>query len=200
MPETPILIDVSPEQLERWLDAGEAVLIDVREDFEHAAERIDAAHHCALSGLDAEALRGRHPGKRLVFHCRTGGRSAKGAEQLGAREGECYHLAGGIEAWKASGRETVRAAGAPRIDVMRQVQITAGSLVLLGVILGVLVTPWLLALSAFVGAGLVFAGASGWCGMAMLLARMPWNRVGNPAPAGPTTESNQPHQTERRTA
>ena len=64
---------------------------------------------------------------------------------------------------------------------MRQVQITAGSLVLIGLLAGVLASPWALILSGFVGAGLVFAGASGWCGMAVLLARMPWNRV---TPAG----------------
>ncbi len=177
MPNTPAPIDVSPEQLEQWLETGEGVLIDVREDFEHAAERIEGAHHHPLTNLDPGDLRAQHPGKKLVFHCRSGGRSAQGATCVGAHEGECYHLAGGLEAWKASGRRTIRPAGAPRLDVMRQVQITAGSLVVLGVLLGLLVTPWLLALSAFVGAGLVFAGASGWCGMARLLSRMPWNRV-----------------------
>ncbi len=60
---------------------------------------------------------------------------------------------------------------------MRQVQITAGSLVVIGVVLGLVVTPGFLAIPAFIGSGLVFAGASGWCGMAKLLARMPWNRV-----------------------
>ena len=62
------------------------------------------------------------------------------------------------------------------IELMRQVQIVAGSLVLLGVALGISVAPAFLALSAFVGAGLAFAGISGWCGMARLLAIMPWNR------------------------
>jgi hypothetical protein len=59
---------------------------------------------------------------------------------------------------------------------MRQVQIEAGSLVLLGIVLGVWVAPAFLGLSAFVGAGLAFAGLSGWCGVARLLALMPWNR------------------------
>ncbi len=177
MSETTIRpIDVSPEMLESWLASGEAVLVDVREDFEHAGERIDGAHHVALSRLDPEQLRRTHGAKRVVFHCRSGKRSAQAAGRY-AREGEdAFHLQGGIEGWKSSGRATERSASAPRIDVMRQVQITAGSLVLLGVVLGMLISPWLLGLSAFVGAGLVFAGASGWCGMAMLLARAPWNR------------------------
>ena len=63
---------------------------------------------------------------------------------------------------------------------MRQVQIVAGSLVALGVALGVLVSPWMLILPAFVGCGLVFAGVSGWCGMARLLAVMPWNSTPKP--------------------
>jgi predicted branched-subunit amino acid permease len=65
---------------------------------------------------------------------------------------------------------------------MRQVQIGAGSLVLIGIILGTLVAPGFYALSAFVGAGLVFAGTTGFCGMAHLLARMPWNRRALAAP------------------
>jgi hypothetical protein len=63
---------------------------------------------------------------------------------------------------------------------MRQVQITAGSLVALGTALGWFVSPWFLILSGFVGCGLMFAGLSGWCGMAMMLGRMPWNRVKAP--------------------
>jgi hypothetical protein len=59
---------------------------------------------------------------------------------------------------------------------MRQVQIAAGSLVLLGLALAAFVSPAWAALSAFIGAGLLFAGISGWCGMARLLALMPWNR------------------------
>ena len=69
------------------------------------------------------------------------------------------------------------------IEIMRQVQITAGSLVVIGVVLAFTVAPAFIALSAFVGAGLVFAGVSGWCGMAKLLALMPWNRPARGAPA-----------------
>jgi hypothetical protein len=59
---------------------------------------------------------------------------------------------------------------------MRQVQIAAGSMVVLGVVLGALVSPWLYLLAGFVGAGLVFAGITGTCGLARLLRVMPWNR------------------------
>jgi rhodanese-related sulfurtransferase len=70
---------------------------------------------------------------------------------------------------------TVQDKAQPR-PLMQQVQIVAGSLVLLGVVLGYLLNPAFFLLSGFVGAGLLFAGLSGWCGMALLLAKMPWNR------------------------
>lgn len=173
---TAALVDVDADMLEQWLEAGDTVLVDVREDFEHAAERIDGAHHFALSQFDPQAVRDAHGAHRVVFHCRTGKRSSEAAGRYAAGDDHLFHLAGGLEGWKASGRATVRSAAAPKLDVMRQVQMTAGSLVLAGVLLGAFVSPWLLILSGFVGAGLIFAGASGWCGMALLLARMPWNR------------------------
>jgi rhodanese-related sulfurtransferase len=82
---------------------------------------------------------------------------------------------GGIEAWKKAGLPVLRDARQP-MEMQRQVQITAGTLVLLGVVLGHFASPAFYAISAFVGAGLTFAGISGWCGMAKLLALMPWNR------------------------
>jgi rhodanese-related sulfurtransferase len=82
---------------------------------------------------------------------------------------------GGIEAWKKAGLPVLRDTGQP-IEMQRQVQIAAGVLVLLGVVLGYFASPAFYGISAFVGAGLTFAGISGWCGMAKLLALMPWNR------------------------
>lgn len=174
------LMEVAPDVLERWLADGGTVLVDVREDFEHAEERIAGAEHMALTRFDAGALLARHPGARVVFHCGSGKRSAEAATRFAAAGGIPMHLTGGIDAWKHAGRATVKPSAAPRLPVMRQVQLTAGFLVTLGVVLGVVASPWFLALSAFVGCGLMFAGATGWCGMAMLLGRMPWNRAAPP--------------------
>lgn len=172
------LTPIDPALLEEWLAAGSAVLVDVREPFEHAEERIKSAELAPLSTFDARSLKARHPNARFVLHCRSGKRSADAAQRFIAACAEpVFHLAGGIEAWKASGRPTVKSTDAPRLPIMRQVQLTAGFLVTLGVALGYFVSPWFLGISAFVGCGLMFAGASGWCGMAMLLARMPWNRA-----------------------
>ena len=93
----------------------------------------------------------------------------------GAAGCEAYIVEGGIEAWKKAGLPVARDRSQP-IEIQRQVMIAAGSLVLLGVLLGQFVAPAFYAVPAFVGAGLTFAGTTGWCGMAKLLALMPWNR------------------------
>jgi rhodanese-related sulfurtransferase len=163
-------IDVARARL--LLDQG-AVLVDVREADEHAREHVPGARHNPLSRLAAVEA---PAGKAVIFHCRSGARTAANASRLAAAaQCEAYLLEGGLEAWKKAGLPVSLDRGQP-IEIMRQVQIVAGSLVLLGVVLGVWVAPAFLGLSAFVGAGLAFAGISGWCGMARLLALMPWNR------------------------
>ena len=113
----------------------------------------------------------------VVFHCKSGMRTAANAAQLGAAAGgaPAYILGGGIDAWRQAGQPTVADRSQP-LEIMRQVQITAGGLVLIGVLLGTFVAPGFFGLSAFVGAGLMFAGVTGWCGMANVLRVMPWNR------------------------
>lgn len=163
-------IDVT--RAKHLLDNG-AILIDIREADERAREHVPGARHNPMSRLSAVAPR---DAKAVIFHCRSGARTAANAQRLAAATPcEAYILAGGLEAWKKAGLPVTVDTRQP-IEIMRQVQIAAGSLVLAGVALGVWVAPAFLALSAFVGAGLIFAGATGWCGMAKLLAVMPWNR------------------------
>lgn len=168
--------DVAPDLLATWMAAGGTVVVDVREDYEHAEERIEGAMLRPLSTFDPEAVRQEAGTKRVVFHCRSGKRSLDAAERYRQNGEATFHLAGGIEGWKSVGKPVTRPATAPRLPIMRQVQITAGALVAIGVALGVTASPWFLGLSAFVGCGLMFAGISGWCGMAKLLAVMPWNK------------------------
>ena len=169
-------VDVAPDLLEQWMRSGETVVVDVREDFEHAEERIAGAVLVPLSKFDPALVRSRAGDRRVVFHCRSGKRSTEAANRYRKGDEQVFHLAGGIEGWKAAGRPVQRAAKGPRIPLMRQVLISAGFLVALGVGLGVAVSPWFLALAGFVGCGLMFAGITGWCGMAFVLARMPWNK------------------------
>lgn len=165
--------DIDATQAKRLLSSGDAVLIDIREPDEHARERIPGAQSVPLSALP----RSIHlPQKQAIFHCRSGGRTAAAAERLaGASSADTYLLTGGLEAWKKAGYPVERDRARP-IEMMRQVQIAAGSLVLGGVILGATVDSKFYRLSGFVGAGLLFAGLTGTCGMARLLAFAPWNR------------------------
>ncbi|MEM9417667.1 MAG: rhodanese-like domain-containing protein [Planctomycetota bacterium] len=128
------LIDLSPAEVQAALAKGEIVLVDVREPFERAAERIERSESVPLSSFDGAKLRDQHVGQRLVFHCKGGKRSADAAGRFSQANGEpeVFHLAGGIEAWKAVGQPVGRSASAPKVDVMRQVQMVAGGLVAMG--------------------------------------------------------------------
>lgn len=165
---------ISPAAARRLIDDG-AVLIDIREPDEHTRERVPGALNRPLSRLDRLPDEPSAP-NAVVFHCRSGARTTANAPRLAAAAGcQAYVLEGGIEAWKKAGLPVVADRRQP-IEIMRQVQITAGALIVLGVLLSLWVAPPFIALSGFVGAGLMFAGISGWCGMAKLLALMPWNR------------------------
>ncbi|HSA81458.1 MAG TPA: rhodanese family protein [Geminicoccaceae bacterium] len=176
MPE-PTLRQIKAAAAKTLLDRGDAVLIDVREPDEHARERIEGARLAPLSRFDPASLVGADErGKIAVFHCNSGNRTAQAAGRLlGAGFAETYQLEGGLQGWKNAGLPVIADWKAP-LPIMRQVQIAAGSLVLLGIVLTVLVSPWFMALPAFVGAGLIVAGITGFCGMANLLLHMPWNR------------------------
>lgn len=166
---------LSPAEVKAKIERGEILLVDVREPAEHSGERISGAKLMPLSAFDPASLV-ESASKPIVLHCRSGGRSSRAAEMLlNAGHPEAWHMEGGIDAWKRANLPTERDASAP-ISILRQVQITAGSLVLIGSLLGYFVSPWFFALSGFVGAGLIFAGLTDTCGMAMLLAKMPWNR------------------------
>lgn len=163
---------LSPAETRATLDTG-ALLVDIRDADEHARQRIPGAVNLPLDRIGDLCADGRP----VVFHCRSGMRTAANADRLVAAAGSvpAFVLAGGIDAWRRDGHAITNDRGRP-MEMMRQVQITAGLLVLTGVVLGFVLTPAFFGLSAFAGAGLIFAGATGWCGMATLLRAMPWNR------------------------
>jgi rhodanese-related sulfurtransferase len=164
---------IDPRTVAQRLAEGSAVLIDIREPDEYAREHIPGARSVPLSAIDAQDF---EHDKIVVFQCKSGARTVANAQRLSAKPcREAYALAGGLDAWKAAGLGTEINRRAP-IDLQRQVQIGAGFLALTGVVLGLAVSIWFLLLSAFVGAGLMTAGITGFCGMARILARMPWNR------------------------
>ena len=172
------LQEVDAPTLKGWMERGEAVLIDVREPAEHAAERIPGARLVPLSTF-APAQVTVEPGKKLVLHCVMGARSAQaGQKLLAAGFVEVYNLRQGIQAWKEAGYAIERSEQSERapISLPRQVQIVAGALVLIGTILGAAASPWFLLLSGVVGAGLLYAGITNTSSLARLLARLPYNR------------------------
>ena len=153
--------------------AGEPVhLLDVRTPAEFGAVRCPAARNVPLAALDPAA--GSAAGPVFVI-CQSGGRSQQACARLAAAGRDAVAVLGGTTAWAAAGLPVVR--GRQVMSLERQVRIAAGSLVVLGVTLGLLVHPALFGVAGFVGAGLVFAGVTDTCGMGLMLARMPWNRA-----------------------
>lgn len=167
---------INPTQAAERLKAGSALLVDIREPDEFARRHIGGALSRPLSTFDA-AHTPPFPAEETIFTCRTGMRTDANCARLAASiAGDAYVLEGGLDGWVSAGLPVEKNRKA-RLDMMRQVQIAAGGLVLIGVGLGVWVHPAFLGLSAFVGAGLTFAGVTGLCTLAKVLAVMPWNRV-----------------------
>jgi rhodanese-related sulfurtransferase len=168
--------DITAGELDARLRDGKPLqVVDVRGGGEFAGGRIAGASLLPLAEL--EKRKGELDGKTpIVFVCQSGRRSASARDQLkGLGWTNVASLAGGMGAWAGAGFPIEKDGRAPWA-LERQVRLAAGGLVLLGVALGWFVHPVFFAVSAFVGAGLVFAGVTDWCGMGLLLARAPWNQ------------------------
>lgn len=172
---------VDATTLRKWMDTGEAMVVDVREPAEHQAQSIPDATLLPLATLSKAALPAL-TGKKLVVHCRRGGRGGTACEKLLAEDPnlEIYNLEGGIEAWAQAGLRT-NVSGKFFLPLDRQVQLAIGLCLLIGSVLGYYTTPAFFWLTGFFGLGLTFAGLTGYCGLAMLIAKMPWNQ-GSAAP------------------
>lgn len=166
---------ITVTKLKDKLDRDEVVLIDVREPAEHRSECISEACLIPLGEISCERLPSRS--RPIVLHCRSGKRSKDACEKLLAQDPaiDVYSLDGGILAWQNAGFP-VKNFGKKILPLDRQTQLVAGFLAFFGVISGAYINYYFYALSGFVGLGLMFAGITGWCGMAKLLARMPWNK------------------------
>ncbi len=167
---------IDPHTLKQMLDEDQVELIDVREPAEHMGEHIAGSKLMPSSTFHPHHIKRTH-GKKIVLYCQSGNRSNQVVQKvLKAGGPEVLQLKGGIPTWKQAGYPVNINKNAP-ISIMRQVQIIAGTLILTGTLAGYFINPGFLFLSGFVGAGLLFAGASGFCGMAVLLAKLPYNRV-----------------------
>ncbi|MFT5085477.1 MAG: rhodanese-related sulfurtransferase [Lentisphaeria bacterium] len=172
--------------LEQYRNNQNITVIDLRTGAEVDAEYIDNCIHLPVQDLNhqtlSSALNKASKDNENVLHllCQSGRRAVMAVEKLQGLEGvELIVLEGGLNALKSLGLEVKSAADAkPVMSIERQVHMTVGILVLLGVGLGFTVSSVFFALTALLGVGLVFSGITDICGMALLLARMPWNRVG----------------------
>ena len=166
---------ISVEELHQQLNDPEtaSIMVDVRERFEHQGSHIPGAENIPLDTVAEEAKRLQEHGTVYVS-CNTGGRSSQACEVLQKHGVNVVNVEGGFSAWAKAGFEVV--GGRKVIPLIRQVMITAGLLIILGVILALQVHQDWIYLSAFVGAGLLFAGVTGYCGMTKVLKYMPWNR------------------------
>ncbi|MGL4636070.1 MAG: rhodanese family protein [Beijerinckiaceae bacterium] len=165
-------ISILPADAATLMQKG-AILIDVREASERRRLHIAASVHQPLSSSDGRVT----ASADMIFHCASGARTQTNASRLAAQTtGQSFLLEGGIAAWQKAGLPVIEDKSQP-IDIMRQVMIVAGSLVLIGVLLGAFLNPIFYGLAGFVGAGLLFSGATGFCAMAKMLALAPWNKI-----------------------
>ncbi len=170
---------ISPDRLGQLLKESPRIeLIDVRTPVEYREVHVESARNIPLDQLDPEAImhsRGDTKDEPLYVICKAGSRGEKACEKFRqAGFTNAINVQGGTAACEQAGLPVVR--GKKAISLERQVRIAAGSLVLLGAVLAGLVHPAFVGLSAFVGAGLVYAGITDTCAMGMMLATMPWNR------------------------
>jgi rhodanese-related sulfurtransferase len=157
------------------------ILIDVREYPEYASGHIEGSRLVPLSTI-AEASETWNRSQPLTLVCKSGRRAEQARQQLAGKGfASLTVLPGGVDAWRNAGKPLIVAERRPW-SMERQVRTVAGSLVVVTLALGYFLSPYFLLGSAFVGAGLIFAGVSDTCMMGSVLARMPWNRHASPTP------------------
>lgn len=165
---------MTAQEVLRRMNAGTVRLVDIREPDEVAALRIPGAEVAPLSVIRWTPLPRASEDKPVVFTCRSGRRTHEGSPLLAeVAAGPAWQLEGGVNAWVQAGQPVEQ--GKKTLSMQRQIQIGAGGLSLLG-LLGSTVWAPAIWLTVFVAAGLTFAGLTGFCGLALLLKRMPWNK------------------------
>jgi rhodanese-related sulfurtransferase len=167
---------LSPSKVNEVRSTPEVILLDVRTPAEVRTCQIEGCQKTPLDKLsNCPDIAKMDRDSRIILVCGSGQRAEK-ARGILVEKGfkELSILEGGMTAWEKENLPVVR--GKETMSLERQVRIAAGFMVALGTALGVWVDPAWLALPAFVGCGLVFAGITNTCGMGMMIAKLPWNR------------------------
>jgi rhodanese-related sulfurtransferase len=151
-------------------------LLDVRTPGEYESVHIRGSYNVPLDQLAEHSAEIRsNVVDPVVLICQSGARARKADEALRQCSMSNLHiLEGGVNGWVAAGEPVVR--GPERLSLERQVRIAAGALAAVGGLLALMVSPAFALLPAFVGGGLIFAGVTDTCGLAMALSRLPYNR------------------------
>ncbi len=171
---------ISPAELNKRLDSGTPIaLLDVRTPAEHEKIHVPGVHLVPVDDLDPDTLAatdGFSKDRTIYILCHSGARAERAARKMeGKGFRDCVVVEGGTAAWAAAGLPVNRT-NRQTLPLNRQVQLVAGTMALAGAVLAVTVAPGWIFLSGFVGFGLVLAGATDFCPMAILLAKMPWNQ------------------------
>ncbi len=166
---------VSPSTLKKWLDNEDILLIDVREPAEHASQKIPGSLLKPLGSICCSDIPDSN--KKIVIYCQEGFRSNSACQRLIVENNEMdlYNLEGGISAWQNEALP-LEIGGKKVLPLHRQVQLIIGLSTLTFGLFGYFVNPVFSLGAAFFGAGLTNAGLTGWCGLAKLIAKMPWNQ------------------------
>lgn len=162
---------VSPKTVQQWIEDKEAVVFDVRSQEEYDAEHIEGAILHSMPNIDIAKIKELAKGKKIVFHCNSGGRAGRACEAFGE---EAFVIKNSLQGWKQAGLPTV--AKKVKMSLERQVLAIAGSLVVTGFVFGSIFSSNWYFLSLFVGAGLTYAGFSGNCMLKKLLMELPYNK------------------------
>lgn len=172
--------NITSQEAQEWLTSGEAILIDVREPDEFKTEHIAYALSLPLSSIENNFSSLNIPtSKKIIFQCLKGMRGEQACTLINQKEccnNEIYNITGGINAWKETGLPTVTFGSAPKISIFRQVQIIVGGLVAMMTLIGLSGATIGFYIAGLFGAALCTAGITGWCGLAILLSKMPWNK------------------------
>ena len=179
---------ITPHELHQIQSSGRPLdLIDVRTPAEFREVHVPFAQNLPLGSIDARQLLEsphRSTERAMYVICQQGDRSQLACQKLQKAGINAASIEGGTMAWAAAGLPVVR--GKATIPLDGQVRIANGLIVLSSSALAAFVHPYWIALAAFMGAGLIFSGVSGFCGLASILARMPWNQAGG----GPRTDAS----------
>lgn len=167
--------NISAIEAKKYLDEAQAIIIDVREPAEFIAKHIQGASLLPLGKISPQDLP--NTDKKIIIYCQKGMRGKSACAKLTDKDESAvlYNLEGGIASWEQAGFNVVK--GQSKVlPLDRQVQVTMGLFTFIGSAAAYFFNPLFMLIPAFIGAGLIFAGLSGTCGLALLLAKMPWNQ------------------------